>query len=67
MFHSIYLINVRFSGQEGVRLKTRLLRFVPCLMLCAGILLIALGVWRGEAEIVFEKAIRICLECVGIG
>lgn len=42
-------------------------KLVPCLMLCAGILLIALGVWRGEAETVFEKAIRICLECVGIG
>lgn len=48
-------------------MKTRLIRIIPCLMLCAGISLILFGVWRGEAETVFEKAIRICLECVGIG
>ena len=55
------------SGQGGIRLNTRFSRLVPRLMLCVGILLIVLGVWRGEAETVFEKAIRICLECVGIG
>ena len=67
MYHSYYYINVRRSGQEGVRLNIRFSKFVPCLMLCAGILLILFGVWRGEAETVFEKAIRICLECIGIG
>ena len=40
---------------------------VSCLMLCVGILLIVFGVLRGEAETVYEKAIRICLECIGIG
>ena len=27
----------------------------------------AFGIYRGEMTVVFEKAIRICLECIGIG
>lgn len=32
-----------------------------------GITLIFLGIFRGEAETVFNKATRICMECIGIG
>ncbi|MDY2960476.1 MAG: CD1871A family CXXC motif-containing protein [Hornefia sp.] len=32
-----------------------------------GILFIIYGVHRGEVDTVFSKAVRICLECVGIG
>ncbi len=35
--------------------------------LTVGVCLIVIGVARGEAEVVFEKAIRICMECIGIG
>lgn len=31
------------------------------------LLMIALGVFRGEVAIVLNKAVRICLECIGIG
>ncbi len=37
------------------------------LLVAGGFILIALGIWSGEAGIVFEKAIRVCLECIGLG
>lgn len=36
-------------------------------LLAAGVLMLLFGVWRGEADTVFSKAIRLCMECVGIG
>ena len=37
------------------------------LLLAAGVLMLLFGLWRGEADTVFSKAIRLCMECVGIG
>lgn len=36
-------------------------------LLLTGVLFLIIGVWRGEPAIVLQKAIRICLECIGIG
>ena len=36
-------------------------------LLAVGIVMIGFGLWRGEAETVLSKAIRLCMECVGIG
>ena len=42
-------------------------RLLPYLVIAAGAGCILWGAFRGEISILFEKAINICLECVGIG
>lgn len=40
---------------------------VQGLLIAAGIAMVCFGALRGEAGTVLNKAIRLCLECVGIG
>ncbi|WP_370785464.1 CD1871A family CXXC motif-containing protein [Ruminococcus callidus] len=40
---------------------------VQVMLLLAGIAMLIFGIWREEAQTVFSKAIRLCMECVGIG
>lgn len=43
---------------------------VPLLGILAAILGIGMmiyGISRGEMSVVFDKAVRICMECIGIG
>ena len=37
------------------------------ILLGAGAAFLIAGILRGEAQVVLTKAIRICLECIGIG
>jgi len=32
-----------------------------------GLAMMGFGLYRGELEVVFTKAVNICLECIGIG
>ena len=36
-------------------------------LLLVGAAMLGFGVWRGEAASVLSKAVKLCLECVGIG
>lgn len=36
-------------------------------LLALGLVFVVLGLSRGEAGIVLTKAVRICMECIGIG
>ena len=37
------------------------------MILFIAVCMILYGVWRGEVSIVLNKAINICLECIGLG
>jgi hypothetical protein len=47
--------------------RGRAVHLAPFVICAFGAAFIAIGVSRGEAATVLMKAIRICLECIGIG
>jgi len=44
--------------------KIRRLSFI---ILALGVIAALFGLYRGEAALVMQKAVRVCLECIGIG
>lgn len=36
-------------------------------LLLLGVALLAIGVGQGEAQVVFRKAVNLCMECIGLG
>lgn len=48
--------------------KKKVFSYVPGILLAVlGVVFMALGIWRGEMAVVFQKAVNICMECIGIG
>jgi hypothetical protein len=41
--------------------------WITILLLITGTVWMGIGIWREEYTVVMEKAINICLECIGIG
>lgn len=54
---------MKYIGNNSFKIR-QLLRI---LLIGIGISFIYIGANRGEVSAVFDKAIRLCLECVGIG
>ena len=52
---------------EGVINLSHVKKAAQAMLLVVGIAMLCFGVWRGEAATVLSKAIKLCLECVGIG
>jgi len=42
-------------------------RTAALLLLSTGAVFLVAGILRGEVQVVFIKAVHICLECIGIG
>ena len=57
-------------GREAkgvVRLFKAIKPVAQVALLIVGMAMVCFGVMRGEADAVLAKAIRLCVECIGIG
>ena len=55
------------KSERVMKLRNPTKAAVQVALLVVGIAMLCFGVWRGETATVLSKAIKLCLECVGIG
>ena len=48
-------------------MKPKQQKILRILALAAGVVFACIGILRGEPAAVLQKAVKICLECIGIG
>ncbi len=48
-------------------MKEKTKSLIACALLFVGLVSMAVGIYRGENMTVENKAINICMECIGIG
>ncbi len=58
---------MRTQSKGGIAVKVSKKAVLQLVLLVSSVAMIGFGAWRGEADTVLSKAIRLCLECVGIG
>lgn len=42
-------------------------RWIGAAAMVLGLVMMGFGIYRGEMAVVLQKAINVCLECIGIG
>ncbi|GMQ56340.1 CD1871A family CXXC motif-containing protein [Vallitalea sediminicola] len=42
-------------------------KYIRILLITISLVFIGIGIYRGELNNAFNKAINVCLECIGIG
>ena len=47
--------------------ESRIRNLIRIVCLIAGVAMIIFGASHGEAAIVLRKAVKVCLECIGLG
>lgn len=52
-------------AERGKCFRSR--NFIRLAVGITGAALLIAGIWRGEYAVTLNKAVRICLECIGIG
>ena len=63
--NAILWVNLRKKGVIGHMKEWR--RWLPAVFFIAALGMCVYGAVTGQAEYVLRKAIRICMECIGLG
>ncbi|MDD7291935.1 MAG: CD1871A family CXXC motif-containing protein [Clostridiaceae bacterium] len=52
---------------KQIKLASKRITAVRIIILSVAVSMLVFGIFRGEPAVVLQKAVRICLECIGIG